>query len=218
MGAAVTDSSTAERLLVCGTGNRKKGAELAELLAPWGFTLQTLADYPQAIEVDESGTSFAENAALKATQQAAHLHAWVLADDSGLVVDALDGKPGVYSARYAGPGATDELNRRKLLEELAGVELSRRTARFVCHVALSDPTGRVRAEASGACHGRIILDERGGHGFGYDPLFEVIEYHRTFGELGPAVKTVLSHRARAIGALLPALVSLAAAGEWGARG
>ena len=218
MGAAVTESSTTERLLVCGTGNRKKGAELAELLAPWGFTLKTLADYPQAIEVDESGTTFAENAALKSSQQAAHLRAWVLADDSGLVVDALDGAPGVYSARFAGPGATDELNRRKLLEELAGVDLSRRTARFVCYVALADPTGRVRAEASGACHGRIILDERGGHGFGYDPLFEVVEYHRTFGELGPAVKTVLSHRARAVEALLPMLVALAFAGEWGTRG
>jgi len=218
MGAAVSDTPTPKRLLVCGTGNRKKGAELAELLSPWGFTLKTLADYPQAIEVDESGTSFAENAALKASQQAAHLQAWVLADDSGLVVDALDGRPGIYSARFAGPGATDALNRQKLLEELSGVDLPRRTARFVCHVALADPTGRVRAEASGACQGRIIMDERGAHGFGYDPLFEVVEYHRTFGELGPAVKTVLSHRARAIEALLPMLVALAFAGEWGTRG
>jgi XTP/dITP diphosphohydrolase len=217
MSAAVSDPSKIERLLICGTGNRKKGAELAELLGPFGFTLKTLADYPQAIEVDEAGASFAENAALKATRQAAHLNTWVLADDSGLVVDALDGRPGIYSARFAGPGATDALNRRKLLDELAGVVLARRTAHFACHVALADPTGQLRAEASGACHGRIIMDERGAHGFGYDPLFEVVEYHRTFGELGPAVKTVLSHRARAIEALLPALLSLAA-GEWGARG
>ena len=105
--------------LVFGTGNRKKAGELVDLLAPWGIELKTLADFEAPLEVDESGQTFAENARLKATQQAKHLKQWVLADDSGLAVDALGGAPGVYSARYAGPSATDADNCRKLLAELA---------------------------------------------------------------------------------------------------
>src|SRR5262245_36553000 len=102
-------------LLVLGTNNRKKCGELVDLLAPFGFELRSLADFPQAITVEETGTTFAENAALKATQQAVHLKAWVLGEDSGLAVDALRGDPGVYSARFSGPEATDESNNALLL-------------------------------------------------------------------------------------------------------
>ncbi len=202
--------------LVFGTGNRKKAGELADLLAPVGIELKTLADVEDPLDVEESGQTFAENARLKATQQAKHLKQWVLADDSGLAVDALGGSPGVYSARFAGPGATDADNRRKLLADLVAVDPSRRSAHFVCHLALSDPIGTVRAEATGNCHGRIRTEEAGDGGFGYDPLFEIVEYHRTFGELSAATKSVLSHRARAMYAILPELVRLIFS-EGGAR-
>jgi XTP/dITP diphosphohydrolase len=200
--------------LVVGTGNRAKGRELAELLAPVGLELATLVDFPQAIHVVESGDTFAANAGLKATQQARHLGRWVLADDSGLAVDALAGAPGVLSARFSGPAATDASNNRLLLERLASLPPAERMARFVCHMALADPSGVVRAESEGSCRGRIILAPRGTHGFGFDPLFEILEYHRTFGELGLAVKSCLSHRARAARRLIPALLALIDSGAW----
>jgi XTP/dITP diphosphohydrolase len=200
--------------LVVGTGNIAKGRELAELLAPVGLELSTLADFPQAIDVLENGDTFAANAALKATQQARHLGRWVLADDSGLAVDRLAGAPGVFSARYSGPAATDASNNRLLLERLAAIPDPQRTARFVCHMTLADPLGMVRAESESYCCGRIIREPRGPHGFGYDPLFEIVEYHRTFGELGIAVKSCLSHRARAARRLIPSLLALVDSGAW----
>jgi XTP/dITP diphosphohydrolase len=200
--------------LVLGTANRKKGRELADLFGPLGIQVRTLADFGPLDPVAEDGQTFTENARLKATGYARLLHQWVLADDSGLAVDALDGAPGVYSARYSGPDATDVLNNQRLLRELAEVPWERRSARFVCHMALSDPGGVVRAESEGACRGRIIFEPRGPHGFGYDPLFEVAEYHRTFAELGPVVKSVLSHRARASAAIISAVVQLVAEGQW----
>lgn len=196
------------RDLVIGTTNRKKGQELAEMLAPWGFRVVTLADVPDAIDVVEDGDSFAANAALKAVGQARHLGRWVLADDSGLEVDALDGGPGVYSARHAGPDATDDENNQCLLAGLGEVPLEKRTARYVCHVTVADPTGAIRAESHETCRGRIRYAESGTNGFGYDPLFEIIEYHRTFGQLGPHVKRALSHRSRALRAILPQLLAL----------
>jgi XTP/dITP diphosphohydrolase len=201
-------------LLVLGTRNRKKLGELIDLLAPRGFDLKCLADYPASLEVDETGDSFAANAALKATLQARQLGQWVLGEDSGLVVDALGGAPGIYSARFSGPGATDAANNRLLLEKLANVPLEKRTAHYVCHATLSDPSGAIRAESEAYCRGRILTTESGTNGFGYDPMFEVIEYHRTFGELGPAVKAALSHRARAIRQIVPQLLELAKRGEW----
>jgi XTP/dITP diphosphohydrolase len=209
-------SVTAAAELVVGTGNRAKGRELAELLAPVGLELRTLADFPQAIEVPETGDTFAANAALKASTQARHLGRWVLADDSGLAVDALGGAPGVLSARFSGPGATDASNNGLLLERLAAIPPAERWARFVCHMTVADPSGAVRAESESACRGRITLSPRGPYGFGYDPLFEIAEYHRTFGELGLAVKSCLSHRARAARALIPALQALVDSGAWGA--
>ncbi|MBI2827178.1 MAG: non-canonical purine NTP pyrophosphatase [Planctomycetia bacterium] len=194
--------------LVLGTHNRKKGLELAELLAPVGIAVRTLADFPQAVAVVEDGDSFAANARKKATQQAAHLHEWVLGEDSGIVVDALGGAPGIYSARYAGPAATDEDNNRRLLAELGDTPPARRTAHYVCHAVLAEPGGRIVAEAEGTCQGRIAFEPRGSAGFGYDPLFEIVEYQRTCGELGDTVKACLSHRARALRKLLPRLAAL----------
>lgn len=200
------------RLLVLGTHNRKKGLELRELLSPHGFELRTLADYAEPIEVEETGQTFAENAILKATQQARHLGCWVLGEDSGLMVDALDGAPGIYSARFSGPEANDASNNQLLLDRLAAISDKHRGAHYVCHVALSDPTGEVKAQWEEYCRGRIIFHERGLGGFGYDPLFEIPEYHQTFAELGGTVKAVLSHRSRALRAIVPRLMALAA--EW----
>ena len=128
---------------------------------------------PDAIEVVEDGDSFAANAALKAAKQAIHLKRWVLADDSGLEVDALGGEPGIYSARFAGPNATDDDNNRRLLDELGSLPLERRTAQYVCHVTVADPTGAVRAESHDICRGRIRFAAAGTNGFGYDPLLRV---------------------------------------------
>jgi XTP/dITP diphosphohydrolase len=205
----------AERpLLVLGTGNRKKGREMADLLAPVGLELRTLADFPTAIEVAEDGDTFAANSSKKAVQQARHLGHWVLADDSGLAVDWLRGAPGVYSARFSGSAATDASNNQKLLAELSGLPPDKRSAQFVCHLVLADPRGTIRGESEGFCRGRILTTPRGAEGFGYDPLFEVREYHRTFAELGPVAKAVLSHRARAVRNLLPTLQALVDTGQW----
>lgn len=201
-------------LLVLGTGNRKKGLELVDLLGDVGLSLKTLADFSNAISVEETGTTFAENAALKAVQQAKHLGQWVLGEDSGLAVDALGGAPGVYSARYSGTGATDESNNRLLLDNLRDVPPQRRTAHYVCHAILSDPQGNVLAESEDYCHGLLRYEPVGSGGFGYDPLFEIPEYHLTFAELGSAVKAVLSHRARAIRRMIPRLMELVDSGQW----
>ncbi len=201
-------------LLVLGTNNAKKREELVDLLVPYGFELRILSEYPQAIEVEETGSTFAENARLKASVQAKNLGVWVLAEDSGLAVDALEGRPGVFSARYSGPNATDESNNRKLLDELAGIPLERRTAQYVCCAALADPQGNIRAESEGTCRGRIRFEPVGTGGFGYDPLFEILEYHRTFAELGGAVKSAISHRARALQRMVPQLLALVRSGAW----
>jgi XTP/dITP diphosphohydrolase len=208
---------TESRVLVLGTRNAKKRQELVDLLGPLGFELRTLDDVPQAIEMEETGATFADNARLKASTQAKHLGAWVLGEDSGLAVDALEGRPGVFSARYSGPGATDDANNQKLLNELAGVPWEKRTAYYVCRAALADPAGAIRAESEGTCRGRIREAPAGSGGFGYDPLFEVIEYHRTFGELGSAVKSAISHRARALERLVPQLLHVVRTGEWRAQ-
>jgi XTP/dITP diphosphohydrolase len=187
------------RELVLGTRNAGKLRELADLLEPLGVRCRSLEGFERAVEVEETGETFAENAALKASRQAVALARHVLGEDSGLVVDALGGQPGVRSARYSDPGATDERNNALLLARLAEARGGGgRTARYECHMALADPSGEVIATASGRCEGRIAERHRGRGGFGYDPLFIVPEYHATFGELGPAVKAVISHRARAL--------------------
>jgi XTP/dITP diphosphohydrolase len=203
---------TAPATLVLGTTNEGKLRELVELLAPFGIPCRSLRGLAGAVDVDETGDTFAANAALKAGQQAAALEAWVLAEDSGLVVDALGGAPGIYSARFSGPvppgatGSNDDRNNALLLERLAGRPRHERTANYACHAALADPTGAIVAVSQGECRGLIAEARQGAGGFGYDPLFIVPEYHRTFGELAPAVKAVISHRARAMRAIMPAIV------------
>lgn len=198
-------------VLVLGTRNKKKRRELEYLLAPYPqIELKSLDEFPNSIEVEETGTTFIENATLKATQQALHLEQFVLGEDSGLSVSALDGRPGVYSARYSGEDATDETNKVKLIEELQGVPLEKRGAWYTCHMTLSDPQGNVLIDCESHCHGRILEKPRGEAGFGYDPLFEIPEYGLTFAELGDEVKAVLSHRARANRFFVPKLLSLIA--------
>lgn len=200
--------------LVLGTTNAGKLHELEDLLAPLGIPCRSLAGEPRAVEVEETGSSFAENASLKAATQARAIGAWVLAEDSGLVVDALGGAPGIYSARFSGAGATDGANNALLLERLAPHHGAARSAHYACHAALSDPAGTIVATSSGTCGGLIATAPSGTGGFGYDPLFVVPEYHRTFGDLPPVVKAVISHRARALRAMIPSLVRhLARAGS-----
>ena len=194
--------------LVLGTRNLKKRRELEYLLGPYGIQLKTLDEFPAAIEVEEIGATFQENAELKATVQARLLGCWVLGEDSGLSVDALDGKPGIYSARFSGEDATDAKNNALLLEKLTGVPLAKRTAWYTCHMTLADPEGNVRIDCEGRCYGRILTKEIGSAGFGYDPMFEIPEYHQTFGQLGDAVKSLLSHRARANRVFVPQLLAL----------
>ena len=209
--------------LVLGTRNRKKGLELAQLVAPpWEpnprlarLEIRTLDGHPEVPDVVEDAETFAGNARKKATEVARALGLWVLADDSGLSVDALQGAPGVYSARYAGEPANDDANNRKLVEALANTPDESRGAAFLCHLALSDPDGTIRLEAEGACRGRIIRELRGPGGFGYDPLFLIPEYHKTFGELGALAKHQLSHRSRAFARLRPYLDRLIASGAMG---
>ncbi|MBI2919947.1 MAG: IMP dehydrogenase [Planctomycetes bacterium] len=181
--------------VLIGSKNPQKLQEIAEILGDAGVTLRPLPD--GAPDVSETGASFEENAALKALAWARHFGAAVLADDSGLEVDALGGRPGVVSARYAGPEQDARRNMEKLLAELRGVPAERRTARFRCEVALADPSG-IRFRASGACEGRLLEAPRGAGGFGYDPIFFVEELGRTFAEADSLQKHALSHRGRAL--------------------
>ena len=215
---SVTSRST-RRLLVFGTGNRKKAAELADLLGPPGLRAQDAGRFPQAIRGRRIGPVVRRERRAQGHRSKRTIckpGCWPTTADWWSTRSTA--APGIYSARYAGPGATDADNRRKLLAELT----ERRPA--AAHRALRLPPGPGRSDRhragprpSGTCHGRISRDEAGSGGFGYDPLFEVIEYHRTFGELSAAVKAVLSHRARAMYALRAGARALAAGRRVGAR-
>jgi len=181
------------------TRNAHKLVEIRQILGP-SFELLDLSSVPVLGEVEETGTTFEENAALKALAASAHFGGWVLADDSGLEVDALGGAPGVYSARFSGEGATDVTNRALLLEKLTAVPAGQRSARFRCVIALARG-GEVLAHFSGAVEGAIIQSEKGAGGFGYDPLFVPEGFGETFAELGAETKNRLSHRGRALAGL-----------------
>jgi XTP/dITP diphosphohydrolase len=208
-------------LLVLGTRNAKKCLEMAALIAPsWEpnprlvrLSIRSAGDFASAPEVIEDADTFAGNARKKASEIARAIDTWVVADDSGLAVDALGGAPGVLSARYAGEPSDDEANNRKLLDAVAGLEDSRRGAAFRCALALADPTGAIRLEAEGSCRGRLTREPRGAGGFGYDPLFLIPEYHKTFGELSSLVKHQLSHRSRAFSLLRAGIDRMIACGE-----
>jgi XTP/dITP diphosphohydrolase len=199
--------------LILGTRNRKKREEIVEILGDLSLEFGDLTHWPDAPEVDEDGTTFEANARKKATELARTLHHWVLGEDSGLVVPALGGRPGVHSARFAGRQGDDDANNARLLAELAPLPPGSRAAYYVCTAALSDPQGEVQAVVEGRCHGVITAEFRGSGGFGYDPLFLIPEYHRTFGELSPRVKHALSHRARALAQLRPTLRRLLAGND-----
>jgi XTP/dITP diphosphohydrolase len=192
-------------ILVLGTRNAKKRQEIVENLGDLGIVLQDLSAWPNAPEVVEDGTTFEANARKKASEVARALGQWVLGEDSGLVVPALKGRPGVLSARYAGKQGDDDANNTRLLTELAALRPEQRGAYYVCTAAVANPQGEIQAESEGRCHGVLLLELRGTGGFGYDPLFLIPEYHRTFGELSPVVKHALSHRGRALALLRPAL-------------
>jgi XTP/dITP diphosphohydrolase len=199
--------------LLVATNNPGKVREYAELLAdlpgPVSFTLP--AQEGLTLEVEETGETFEENARLKALAFAQTSGLLTLADDSGLEVDVLGGAPGVRSARYAGPGASDADRYRKLLRALDGVPKGQRSARFRCVVAVGLPGG-ILYTAEGLCEGEIGFSPRGNHGFGYDPVFVVAGYRgQTMAELPPDVKNQISHRARALQAIRPVLAQLLAA-------
>jgi XTP/dITP diphosphohydrolase len=199
-------------ILVVGTRNPKKREEILEILGDLGLEIADLSRWPDAPEVIEDGTTFEANARKKAVELATALRRWVFGEDSGLVVPGLNGRPGVYSARYAGKQGDDAANNARLLAELAPLPDDRRAAYYVCSVALADPQGGLQTCVEGRCHGVITRALRGNGGFGYDPLFLIPEYHRTFGELSARVKHAISHRARALAQLRPVLRRLFGSG------
>lgn len=188
------------KLLVVATGNPGKLREMQAYLANSGWEL-TLK--PEELEIEETGDTFAANACLKASQIAQATGNWAIADDSGLQVDALNGAPGVYSARY---GKTDSERIARVLNEL-GPEVNRK-AQFVCVVAIASPDGTIVLQSEGVCQGTILHAPRGNRGFGYDPIFYVPDKQLTFAEMTPQIKRSLSHRGKAFTALLPKLAVL----------
>lgn len=194
--------------LVVATRNAGKLKEIGKLLAPLGVDAKGLDELGYRHEVVEDGDSFAANARKKANEIAVLTGCMTLADDSGLVVDALNGAPGIYSARYAGENCTDAENNAKLLQELTDVPIQLRTGAFVCAMALADPDGDIR-EFSGRLAGLILDVPRGSGGFGYDPLFLVPEYGKTLAELSLEIKNRISHRGAALQQVVAALARFA---------
>jgi XTP/dITP diphosphohydrolase len=190
------------RRLLIATSNPGKVREFREMLGgAAGFDFEDLSRHPRVVPVEETGSTFLENASLKATGYARQFHTWALADDSGLEVDALGGSPGVSSARWAKlhhAGEGDAANNQLLLRQLEAVPDERRTARFVCVLALADPDGRIILTARDTVEGRILRSPRGSNGFGYDPLFLIDSLDRTTAELPPDQKHAVSHRGKAL--------------------
>lgn len=184
--------------ILIATKNTGKVKEIKEMLAELPFRLQNLSDFLEIIEPEETGATFAENAALKARYYALQSVIWALADDSGLEVEALNNAPGIYSARYAGENASDGERITKLLAELDRTGDENRRARFVCAMAVADETGAIRFAAKGFCDGKIAFEAVGENGFGYDPIFIPDGFAETFGELSNDIKQCTSHRKRAI--------------------
>jgi XTP/dITP diphosphohydrolase len=194
--------------VIIATNNAGKGKDFEALFIPLGIKVLTLNDIKQKIDVEETGKTFEENAILKAEEVSKLLGKTVIADDSGLEIDALDGAPGVYSARYAGPDSTDDKNIDKALGELAGVNEPERTARFRCVLAIAGP-GIETETFSGSCEGIILNERQGSNGFGYDPIFYVPNKKRSMAELSPEEKGLISHRGDALAKLrvkLPQLI------------
>jgi len=183
--------------ILIATGNRGKLRELSAMLEKIPVKWVGLDGFPAAVEVEETGGTFEENARLKASGYARQTGLWTVADDSGLEIDALGGAPGVLSARYAGSGTPFPEKIRRILGEVDGSGLAIRKARFVCAMAVADASGKVRFIAEGECRGDLAREPRGAGGFGYDPIFVPEGHEATFGELPDEVKRAISHRGRA---------------------
>ncbi len=183
--------------VVIATKNKGKVKEIKDILSELPVEVVSMQEEGIEIDIVEDGSSFEENALIKARTVKQYTSAIVIADDSGLEVDCLGGAPGIYSSRFAGEGATDEKNITKLLAMLEGVGEPERTARFVCAVAVV-MTDNAHFIVRGECEGTIGFEPRGRHGFGYDPLFYIPEYGATMAQLGPEVKNTISHRVRAL--------------------
>ena len=183
--------------LLIATTNKGKLREIRALLKDFDFKITSLADYPHLPKVIEDGKTFNANAIKKALTIAQATGKLTMGEDSGLEVAALENRPGIYSARFSGENATDQSNNAKLLKMLRATPLSKRQARYRCFAALADKD-KVIGVVDGRCSGVIIKEPRGQNGFGYDPLFLIPRYKKTFGELDPAIKAKISHRARAL--------------------
>lgn len=192
--------------IIVATRNAGKVNEFKEMLGRLGYDVESLLDYETAPETDETGSTFEENAELKSREAAAYFGHAVLSDDSGLEVDALDGAPGVYSARFAGEDKSDEANNALLLEKLTGVPAEKRTARFVCALSLAKPSGETLT-VRGTMEGVIGFERKGTNGFGYDPLFIIPSLNQTAAELTKSEKASISHRGQALRKLELALTT-----------
>jgi XTP/dITP diphosphohydrolase len=192
-------------LLIAST-NFHKIRELREMLKLFNtLDILSLHQFPHYLPTDENGANFQENAIAKAIHAATNLNKWVLADDSGLVVPSLNGEPGIFSRRYAGPNATDQENRDKLLQSMQHLNEMSRSAYYECCLALAAPDGSIKKYVTGTCEGSILLKARGRNGFGYDPIFVKQEYEKSFAELDDSVKNRISHRRKAMERLSPCM-------------
>lgn len=199
------------KTLIVATKNKGKLCEIKKLLKELPFRVQSLADYSRFPDIVEDGKTFRANALKKSLTISRHMNALVLGEDSGIEVKALGNRPGVFSSRYSDPGATDKKNNLKMLRELRDVPMEQRQARYRCVMALSRGD-EVIATVSGTCPGLIAPRSRGTNGFGYDPLFLIPRFNKTFGQLDPAIKSAMSHRARAMKKIYHVLARIAIAG------
>ena len=206
----MSDTLSNKHSLVIATGNPGKVSEMKTLFRDAPFTLQSLSDFENITEVDETGSTFQENALLKARGYALQTGLWALADDSGLEIAALGNAPGVLSARYGGDETSFDQKMSMLLGEMDVAETGSRDARFVCSMVLVNEAGDLLIQAEGICSGTIADAPRGNGGFGYDPMFVPAGYEKTFGELSTDIKGEISHRARASRTIIRYLLAFTA--------
>lgn len=193
--------------VIIATKNAGKAKEFEHIFSQYNITVKSLLDFEEIEDIVEDGETFEENALIKARAIAKQFNQVVIADDSGLEVDALNGRPGVYSARYAGEGRDDQANIEKVLSELEGVPAENRGARFVCALALVTPEGE-ESVVRGTCEGQILTECLGNEGFGYDPIFYLPKLEKTMAQIPKSQKNVLSHRADAFAKLQTILMKL----------
>ncbi|MGV3464050.1 MAG: XTP/dITP diphosphatase [Heyndrickxia sp.] len=190
--------------VIIATKNKGKAKEFEKLFSPYDIKVLTLLDFPDVADIEETGSTFEENAIIKAESLSKQFQTMVISDDSGLIVDALNGRPGIYSARFAGEEKDDEANIKKVLFEMEAIPPEKRTARFYCAIALAIP-GEKTKTVSGACEGEILKEKRGTNGFGYDPIFWIKDKGKTMAEITSEEKNLISHRAKAIQKLISLL-------------